>query len=235
MLYATARYLMSTSFYRKLTNKILSYMSQTTERLIPLVYSGVVPDFLIRLGIRIQLYDHLAILRAEKTELELAQKQEIVQQLTNMPIAIQTDLANDQHYEVPAAFYDLCLGPCKKYSCGLWPSANTTFAESEVLMLDLYCERAELEDGMHIVDLGCGWGSLTLHLAEKYPNAKITAISNSSSQRDYILNTAKARGYNLRNINVITVRNYVRRVEISVSFEVIFFNIYCFLSVQCGR
>jgi cyclopropane-fatty-acyl-phospholipid synthase len=209
VLYAAVRYLTSSSIYRKLADKILSLMSRTTERLIPLLYAGFVPDFLIRFGIRIQLYDHLAILRTTDCELDLARKMEIVEQLTNMPIAIQTQLANAQHYEVPAAFYDLCLGPRKKYSSGLWPTHLTTFEESELLILDLYCERAQLQDGMSIVDLGCGWGSLTLHLAEKYPNAKITSISNSHSQREYILETAKARGYNVDNINVITVSTIV--------------------------
>lgn len=209
VLYAAVRSLTSSSVYRKLADKILSFMSRTTERLIPLLYVGFVPDFLIRFGIRIQLYDHLAILRTTDCELDLARKMEIVEQLTNMPIAIETQLANAQHYEVPAAFYDLCLGPRKKYSSGLWPTRLTTFEESELLMLDLYCERAQLQDGMSIVDLGCGWGSLTLHLAEKYPNAKITSISNSHSQREYILETAKARGYNFDNINAITVSTIV--------------------------
>lgn len=128
----------------------------------------------------------------------------IVQQLQTMPVAINTDEANDQHYEVPAEFYSLCLGPRKKYSSGLWPTPKTTFEESEVAMLDLYCERAQLKDGMHIVDLGCGWGSLTLHLAEKYPNSKITGISNSNSQREYIMRTAKDRGLNVDNIKIVT-------------------------------
>ena len=110
----------------------------------------------------------------------------------------------DQHYEVPAKFYDICLGPRKKYSSGLWPSPDTTFEESEVAMLEKYCDIAGVQDGMQIVDLGCGWGSLTLHLAERYPNCKITSISNSSSQREYILSTAEQRGYNVQNITVVT-------------------------------
>ena len=95
-----------------------------------------------------------------------------------MPIAIATAEANEQHYEVPAKFYDLCLGPRKKYSSGLWPNPNTTFEESEVAMLEKYCENAGVEDGMSIVDLGCGWGSLTLHLAENvsYYNISFAAI-----------------------------------------------------------
>ncbi len=133
-----------------------------------------------------------------------------------MPIAIETDLANEQHYEVPARFYDLCLGPNKKYSSGLWPFAASSMGKgrgmtwddslqrSEEAMLDLYMERAQIVDGMKIVDLGCGWGSLTLHIAKHFPNCQITSISNSNSQREYILNTARDRGYKVENIRVIT-------------------------------
>jgi len=144
------------------------------------------------------------LLKSETAEADLAGKIEIVHELNTMPIAINTSEANEQHYEVPAAFYDLSLGPRKKYSSGLWLTKDTTFEESEVAMLELYCERAELEDGMKVVDLGCGWGSLTLFLAEKYPNSKITGISNSNSQREYIMNTAKERGLNVDNIKIVT-------------------------------
>ncbi len=133
---------------------MLRLLSHTSEALIPLVYRGLVPDALIRLGIRIQLYQHLSILKSDSAESELNNKLAIVQELHTMPIAIQTDAANAQHYEVPAKFYDLCLGPCKKYSSGLWPTPTTTFEESEIIMLDLYCQRAGVKDGMHIVDLG---------------------------------------------------------------------------------
>ncbi len=168
-----------------------SLASSLSERLIPLVYYGIVPDFLVRAGIRLQLRDHLAILQTTDAQLELENKLAIVRELREMPIAIETDLANQQHYEVPAEFY-------------LWESPSISLQASEEAMLDLYCERAQLNDGLNIVDLGCGWGSLTLHLAKKYPNAKITSISNSNSQREYILATAKQRGLNVDNINVIT-------------------------------
>lgn len=197
-------FLSNTSLFRKLSDKMQSLASSLSERLIPLVYYGIVPDFLIRAGIRLQLRDHLAILQTADAQLELENKLAIVRELREMPIAIETDLANQQHYEVPAEFYDMCLGPCKKYSCGLWESPSISLQASEEAMLDLYCERAQLNDGLKIVDLGCGWGSLTLHLAKKYPNAKITSISNSNSQREYILATAKQRGLNVDNINVIT-------------------------------
>lgn len=208
-LYGIVRLVSSTSLYRKLADKLLNYASNISEHLIPLVYYGIVPDFLIRAGIRLQLRDHLALLNTSSVDVELEHKLAIVQELRDMPIAIDTEKANAQHYEVPAAFYEKCLGPMKKYSCGYWPTSRkttTTLEESELHMLSLYCQRAQVQDGMHIVDLGCGWGSLTLYLIEKFPHAKITSISNSHSQRDYILTNAKQRGFNVENINVITVR-----------------------------
>ena len=202
--YALLRMFASTSIAQKCSESILTLLSNLVEYCIPLVHAGLVPDFVIRFGIRVQLYDHLNILKGEHVEQELDQKLKIIHQLKTMPIAIETDAANEQHYEVPAKFYDLCLGPRKKYSSGFWPNKNTTFEESEVAMLEKYCKHADVKDGMKIVDLGCGWGSLTLHLAERYPNAKITGISNSHSQREYILSTAKKRGYNVENITIVT-------------------------------
>eukprot|EP00531_Pseudo-nitzschia_arenysensis_P012947 CAMPEP_0116123838 /NCGR_PEP_ID=MMETSP0329-20121206/4963_1 /TAXON_ID=697910 /ORGANISM="Pseudo-nitzschia arenysensis, Strain B593" /LENGTH=404 /DNA_ID=CAMNT_0003617783 /DNA_START=82 /DNA_END=1296 /DNA_ORIENTATION=- len=198
------RWIGTTKITKKITGKILNMLSDLAEACIPLIHFGLVPDFVIRFGIRVQLRDHLNILASETAELELDKKLTIINKLKTMPIAIATDDANEQHYEVPAKFYDLCLGPRKKYSSGFWPTPSTTFEESEVAMLQKYCEHAGVEDGMSIVDLGCGWGSLTLHLAENYPNAKITGISNSASQREYILATAKSRGYNVDNITIVT-------------------------------
>jgi len=200
----TVQALGRTSWFQTISEKLLNVLSKASDYAIPLVYAGLIPDSLIRYGIRLRCYDHLALLKAEGVEADLVRKLEIVNELKTSPIAIETDAANEQHYEVPAKFYDLCLGPRKKYSSGFWPTSKTTFEESEVAMLDLYCERAQVKDGMKIVDLGCGWGSLTLHLAEKYPNCKITGISNSYSQREYILNTAKERGYNVDNIKIVT-------------------------------
>lgn len=204
VLYTAFAYLKSTKLHKSITDGILNVTSKSTDLFIPLVYSGLIPDYFIRLGIRIRLSDHLALLKQEEVEVDHATKMNIVKELGDMPTAINTDEANEQHYEVPAAFYDLSLGPRKKYSSGLWAKSDTTFEESEVTMLDLYCERAQLVDGMKIVDLGCGWGSLSFHLLEKYPNSKITGISNSHSQREYILRTAKDRGLNVENINIVT-------------------------------
>jgi cyclopropane-fatty-acyl-phospholipid synthase len=110
--------------------------------------------------------------------------------------------ANEQHYEVPTRFYQLCLGRRLKYSCALFPSGTETLDEAEEKMLALTCERAELANGQHILELGCGWGSLTLWMAEHYPNARITAVSNSRTQKEHIDAEAAKRG--LCNIAIIT-------------------------------
>lgn len=190
---------------RRIREKLTNLVANCADSFLPLVYAGIVPDCLIRYAIRLKLRDHLCLLDQESVERNQRVKMGIVEELRTMPtIAICTDEANEQHYEVPAEFYTMCLGPRKKYSSGLWPSSTTTLEESEVHMLELYCERAQLHDGMSIVDLGCGWGSLTLFLAQKYPNSKITSISNSYSQREYIYKTAKDNGLNVDNIRVIT-------------------------------
>jgi len=203
-----------------LSNHATALLSKLSDICLPLLYSPLtsifLPDVVIRKAIRIRCKHTLIDLGERGAEGDQERTMAIVDELKNMPIAIETDAANDQHYEVPARFYDLCLGTNKKYSSGLWPfqasrlgkGKGMTWEESldasEEAMLDLYVERAQVEDGMSVVDLGCGWGSMTLHLAKKFPNCKITSISNSHSQREYILNTAKERGYNVENIRVIT-------------------------------
>lgn len=118
----------------------------------------------------------------------MAAKQAFINELKALPIAVETQAANDQHYQsIPTEFYKLILGPCMKYSCGLWPEGNkTTFEESEHAMLEFYCERAELQDGMKVLDLGCGWGSVSLYIAAKYPKMQVTSVSNSATQREFI-------------------------------------------------
>lgn len=119
------------------------------------------------------------------------------------PIAAVPDQANEQHYEVPAAFFREVLGPHLKYSCGHWPPGVQTLEESETEALRLTCEHARLRDGQRILELGCGWGSLTLWMAQRFPGSRITAISNSTSQRSFIEATAAERG--LSNLEVRTV------------------------------
>ena len=218
-LYLGYQALVRSGVYQWMAQNILSLTSKLTEYFIPLIHYGVIPDFLIRYGIRVQLSNHLQQLRrpdaASGTGMPLVEavlqtKMDMVQTLSTMPIAIDTDKANEQHYEVPAAFYNYCLGPCKKYSSGYWPSsAPCTFHESEIHMLELYCQRAGITDSdptvpLRIVDLGCGWGSLSLYVATQYPHTVITGISNSHSQREYIMSQAKER--KLNNVTILTVR-----------------------------
>ena len=122
--------------------------------------------------------------------------------MTASPIAEHADAANAQHYEVPAAFFGLCLGPRRKYSCCYYDGPGSTLAEAEASALALTCEHAALADGQSILELGCGWGSLTLWMAEHYPRASITAVSNSRSQRAFIMAEAQSRG--LGNVSVVT-------------------------------
>jgi cyclopropane-fatty-acyl-phospholipid synthase len=118
------------------------------------------------------------------------------------PVATHTDEANRQHYEVPAEFFSLVLGPQRKYSCCLYPNEATTLGEAEAHALADTVRHAAIEDGMSVLELGCGWGSLSLYLAEKFPNSSITSVSNSASQRAHILDLAGRRG--LANLTVIT-------------------------------
>lgn len=126
-----------------------------------------------------------------------------VQECRETPVALETEKANEQHYEVPASFYQQVLGSNLKYSCCYFDDAETNLDHAEEKALHLSCEHAELEDGMSVLELGCGWGSLTLWMLKQYPNLKVTAVSNSNSQRVHIESQAAARGFSDR-LNVIT-------------------------------
>ncbi len=162
----------------------------------------ILPDAIIRMGIRHRLAETLREHRQPSVEAARAAKLKYVADLKQMPIAIATDEANEQHYEVPTRFYQLVLGKHLKYSSGYWPNSDTTFEESEAAMLRLTCERAELSDGQRILELGCGWGSLSLWMAEHYPNSQITSVSNSRTQKAFIDSEAEKRG--LKNLTVRT-------------------------------
>lgn len=163
---------------------------------------GIVPDVILRAGIRNFLGQRLREEEKGSPEKNLEHKQAYIESLKQSPIAIHTGDANEQHYEVPTRFYQYVLGKRLKYSGGYWPEGVNHLDESEEKMLALSCQRAEIADGQKILDLGCGWGSLSLYIAEKYSDCQIVAVSNSKTQREYIEAQAQEKGY--RNLRVVT-------------------------------
>jgi cyclopropane-fatty-acyl-phospholipid synthase len=170
--------------------------------LIDLVERGLVPDALTRHGIRQLCRQRLVSEGSKDPTLADARFRDLLEQLRHSPVAIETAAANEQHYELPTRFFQLCLGKRLKYSSCFYETGNETLDEAEEAMLALYCARAKLEDGQDILELGCGWGSLTLWMAERYPGSRITAVSNSATQRAHIESTCEQRGW--KNVTVLT-------------------------------
>ncbi len=163
---------------------------------------GLVPDWLIRIGIRRLLRQRLRHERAADPEQAAERLRQWLDRCDASPIAVATEAANAQHYEVPAAFYAPILGQRRKYSACLWTDDTRDLDAAAEAMLRLSCTRAEIVDGMRVLDLGCGWGSMTLWLAEHFPRCRIVGVSNSNSQREDILARAAAQG--LHNVEVVT-------------------------------
>jgi cyclopropane-fatty-acyl-phospholipid synthase len=152
---------------------------------LALAERGLVPDPVLRWGIRRLLAQRL---RQEARRAPGA----IDHELSHGPVAIDPEAANRQHYEVPPAFFELVLGRHLKYSAAYWPEGTETLDQAEEQMLELTASRAQLADGQHVLELGCGWGSLSLWMARRYPNSRITAVSNSALQREFIAARAPA-------------------------------------------
>ncbi len=163
---------------------------------------GRIPDALLRAGIRRLCAQRLREETAGGPDAQSMRLQRRIAALRQSPIAVHADAANRQHYELPPAFFRQCLGPRLKYSACYYPHGGETLAQAEDAMLALYAERAGLSDGQDVLELGCGWGSLTLWMAERYPGSRITAVSNSRPQREYIQARCAERG--LGNVRVIT-------------------------------
>ncbi len=181
-----------------------------------LVDSGVVPEPLLRAGIRA-----ICAQRLREQGGSVAEQQErvdrLVAELSSSEIAVETDAANRQHYEVPAEFFQRVLGPHLKYSSCYWPPGVSTLGQAEAAMLELTAERAELDaPGVRrVLDLGCGWGSFSLWAAARHPELEFWAVSNSRSQRQFIEETARQRG--LSNLRVVTAD--VRGLELPQRFD----------------
>lgn len=170
--------------------------------LIDLCERGLVPDVLLRHGIRRLCRQRLREEFDDDADAASRRYRELIEALRESAIAIETAAANEQHYEVPTRFFELCLGSRLKYSSCFYPRGTETLDEAEDAMLELYAERADLRDGQHILELGCGWGSLTLWMARRYPAARITGVSNSRSQREHILGRCAALG--IDNVEILT-------------------------------
>ena len=170
--------------------------------LIDMAEHGLLPDRLIRYGIR-QL-DKKRLREEDCGDIVQQRKtlDRFVSEMYQSPIAIQTGKANQQHYEVPPAFFQQVLGRHLKYSGCYWPAGVKNLDQAEERMLDLTCQRANLANGIKILELGCGWGSLSLWMAEQYPDSQITAVSNSEPQKDFIRSKLAER--NLSNLRIIT-------------------------------
>ena len=169
---------------------------------IQLAEAGKLPDVLVRKGIRQLVATRLADISANDCETGMASLSTFVANMRGAAIAPVPELANAQHYEVPAEFFHLSLGAQRKYSSCFWMPETKDLDEAEILALNQTCDHADIKDGQSILELGCGWGSLSLWMATHYPNAQITGVSNSNSQREYIMHLAKSMG--VTNLNILT-------------------------------
>jgi len=170
---------------------------------VALAERGLLPDAVIRAGIRQLNRRRLSSEgRGGDVNAQGEAYEKLIDALQTGPIAVETQAANVQHYEVPAGFFRHVLGKRMKYSCALWDRGILTLDEAEEAMLALTCERAGIKDGMGILELGCGWGSLSLWMAERYPASRILAVSNSVPQRRFIEQMCAERG--IRNLSVRT-------------------------------
>ncbi|KAJ0030564.1 hypothetical protein Pint_13738 [Pistacia integerrima] len=147
---------------------------------------NLLPDAVIRRLSRLLLANRLRSGYKTSSELQLSELLQFVHSLREMPIAIKTDKPKAQHYELPTSFFKLVLGKNFKYSCCYFSDKSNTLEDAENAMLELYCERSQLKDGHTVLDVGCGWGSLALYIAQKYNNCKITGICNSRTQKEHI-------------------------------------------------
>ena len=172
------------------------------QKALEMTEKGMLPDAVVRAGIRRLLRQRLDEIAAGDLEQVVEREQAFLAMMRAGPIAEVPELANEQHYEVPAAFFDTVLGTHRKYSCAFWPDGVTDLDAAEEAALSLTCQHAGLGNGQRILELGCGWGSLTLYMARQYPDSEIIAVSNSASQAAFIRAELKSEG--LQNVSIIT-------------------------------
>ncbi len=192
--------------YRDYQARVSAFVPLPRRNRMPLsmrlLERSVLPDWLIRMGIRRLLRQRLREEDQGEPRAQQARLMRFIAQLKESAVAVETQAANDQHYEVPSKFFQYALGPHLKYSCCLYANGGESLGEAEEAMLELTIERARIGNRDRILELGCGWGSLTLYMAQRFPSSRITAVSNSRAQREFILQRAAERG--LTNVEVLT-------------------------------
>lgn len=166
-----------------------------------IISSGLVPDFIIRSGIKKLLKDRLKEITPPQPQSLAEVKTKFIEMMKSSPLAVHTRDANEQHYEVPTDFYLYALGPKLKYSCAYFDEGDA-LPSAEIKMLERTVKMAKISSGENVLELGCGWGSLTLFIAEKFPDCQITGVSNSVTQKLHIEQKARDRGLN--NIRIVT-------------------------------
>ena len=177
-------------------------MTAASNTILEWTERGLVPDSVIRAGIRRLCRQRLSDINVDDPETSADRMEAFVAGMNSAPVACLPELANEQHYELPPAFFGQVLGGHRKYSCCYWSKEARTLDDAEAEALQITCQRAGIADGQRVLDLGCGWGSLSLWIAERYPAAEVTAVSNSAPQRAHIEARAAARG--LDNLQVLT-------------------------------
>lgn len=190
----------------------------TVRLMLSSLERNLLPDAVIRRLSRLLLGGRLRSGYKPSAELQLGDLLQFAHSLREMPIAIQTDKAKEQHYELPTSFFKLVLGKYFKYSCCYFSDASKTLEDAEKAMLELYCERSRLEDGHTVLDVGCGWGSLSLYIAQKYSNCKITGICNSKTQKEFI--EEQCRVLELQNVEIIVAD--ISTFEMEASYDRIY-------------
>jgi cyclopropane-fatty-acyl-phospholipid synthase len=188
--------------------------------LISLMEKGVIPDAVIRAGIRRLLRKRLQHERRKYARYTEA-LQSFIDELRQEPVAVQTEKPKEQHYELPPSFFHHILGKWMKYSCNYWQGHAAILDESEEAMLEIICKRADIHDGMDILDLGCGWGALSLWISGQFPNSRILSVSNSIPQREYIEGQCRERGLGNVTIETADMNDFKteRRFDRIVSIE----------------
>ncbi|KAI7996316.1 hypothetical protein LOK49_LG10G00987 [Camellia lanceoleosa] len=190
----------------------------TARLMVASLERNLLPDAVIRRLTRLLLSTRLRSGYQPSSDLQLSHLLHFAHSLREMPIAIKTETAKSQHYELPTSFFKLVLGKQLKYSCCLFTDVSKTLEDAEKAMLELYCERAQIKDGHSVLDVGCGWGSLSLYIAQKYSNCKVTGICNSTTQRAYI--EEQSRDLQLQNLEV-TVAD-IGTFDMDASYDRIF-------------